>query len=125
MPYERRKFGRTGVQWQGHATLTDGPRLPVQVVDISAGGARLSMPSDCHPHRSEYLEMTVFKRRFWPFGGSRPVCAMGRVVRVSVAEQTGRVEVGIRFHTPLSRRRLAKYQPIHTTTPVGSLATSA
>ena len=104
MPYERRLYSRNDVRWRGHATLSDGPQLPVRVLDVSAGGARLAIAGRSRPQRQELLKLTVQRGRLWPFSLYRLITAMGRVVRVSSGAEDGTVQVAVRFHTPLSER---------------------
>jgi hypothetical protein len=101
MSYERRLYPRTAVNWIGHATLTEGPQLPVRVLDVSAGGARLEVPAVSNPARQELMELTAFRRSFWPFTQGRSINALGRVVRTAPGSDETRMEISIRFHTPL------------------------
>jgi hypothetical protein len=103
MPYERRLYGRTDVRWRGHVTLSDGPQYDARVLDVSAGGARLTMPIEAKPRRQELLELNAVRNGFWSFGLNRPVCALGRIVRVSTNENQRQVEVAVRFNTPLRK----------------------
>jgi len=66
------------------------------------------LPEGAAPEDRELLDMTIFRRRYWPFRAAQPVNALGRVVRVTAPEGGRSVEVGVRFHTPLQkiRRRL-------------------
>ncbi len=127
MSLERRRFQRTGVSWRGRATLADGPQVPIQILDVSAGGAKVLLPAGTAPERRELLDMTIFRRRFWPFQSPKPVNALGRVVRVT-AEQDGQsVTAGVRFHTPLQRIRRRLKMPwlsmsMPATNALGALA---
>jgi hypothetical protein len=103
MPYERRLYGRTDVSWRGHVTLSDGPQYVARVLDVSAGGARLAMPVEAKPRRQELLELNAFRNGFWSFGLNKPVCALGRIVRVCPHEDQQQIEVAVRFHTPLRK----------------------
>jgi hypothetical protein len=111
MSYERRLHSRNDVRWRGHATLSDGPQLPVRVLDVSAGGARLAIAAHRRPRRQELLELTVSRVKLWPFSLGRLVTALGRVVRVSPGDEDGTLQVAMRFHTPLPERSLRFHLP--------------
>lgn len=105
MVRERRLYPRNNVNWQGQATLDDGPSLDVRVLDVSAGGAKLALPGNISLRRQELLELTATRRSLWPFGAGRMVNALGRVVRIATNEDGAGVTVGVRFHTPLRQSR--------------------
>lgn len=108
MRNDRRRFLRTAVNWRGQVSQAEGPRVAVQVLDVSQGGARLLMPLDEAAVRQDTLDLTAWQGSFWPTWLARRLDVRSQVVRVARHGDCPCAEVGIRFFSPLRRpaRRL-------------------
>ena len=111
MPYERRGFCRSSVNWPGHVTLDDGRPVDVRIVDVSDSGARLLMPLAPPARRQDLLDLAAWQPNFWPIRRSKRIDVRGRVVRVVRHGDCPYAEVGVRFLSPLRQPgRLLDFQ---------------
>ncbi len=111
MSKERRKFPRFDLEYTIQILSQDGEMVMTALTsNLSDGGLRLPIPTECLPEKGEELQLNLTVRRNTT-GEVEMYTGLGEVIRHTAADENGESEVALKFDKPMNLHLIDEAQP--------------